>query len=328
MLRAVCLFCLFMIVLVGIWLGGQKIESINSKQQIRGDVRDRLDEGEIVEYKGSEYRRRNRQTAILFMGVDQRNDQEQSELSYRNGGQADFLLLLLIDDDLKRVTPVQIDRDTMTEITVLGVLGNPSGTRKAQICLSHGFGDGKEQSCQFTVDAVSKLLLGVDIDFYVMMNMDGISVMNDFLGGVTVTLEDDFSALDPTMTEGTTLTLKGEQAEYYVRNRMNIGIGTNESRMARQRTYMAVAGDIMDQKFRENASYAGDLYDELEDYLITDMKRGRMINEAANCKGYDRTETVFLEGEHAIGEDGFMEFHANETALEELVMDLFYEPFE
>lgn len=50
--------------------------------------------------------------------------------------------------------------------------------------------------------------LGEFIDFYVAMNMDGISELNDLAGGVTVTLEDDFSSIDPAMTKGTTLTLQ------------------------------------------------------------------------------------------------------------------------
>src|SRR5699024_12834204 len=63
----------------------------------------------------------------------------------------------------------------LTPITILGVLGNPSGMRTAQISLSHGFGDGGAQSCELTVEAVSNLLLGEKIDFYVAMNLDGIS---------------------------------------------------------------------------------------------------------------------------------------------------------
>ena len=51
--------------------------------------------------------------------------------------------------------------------------------------------------------------LGEFIDFYVAMNMDGISELNDLAGGVTVTLEDDFSSIDPAMTKGTTLPLHG-----------------------------------------------------------------------------------------------------------------------
>ena len=74
-------------------------------------------------------------------------------------------MLLVIDANEKTITSIQIDRDTMAEITILGVLGNEVGTRKAQICLSHGFGDGKDQSCKLTQDAVSKLLLGAEIVF-------------------------------------------------------------------------------------------------------------------------------------------------------------------
>lgn len=79
--------------------------------------------------------------------------------------------------------------------------------------------------------------MGESIDFYVAMNMDGISELNDLAGGVTVTLEDDFSSIDPAMTKGTTLTLHGNQAETFVRSRMTVGDGTNASRMECQSVY-------------------------------------------------------------------------------------------
>ena len=91
----------------------------------------------------------------------------------------------------------------MTECTVLGYLGSPIGTKEMQISLAHGFGDGKEESCEYAREAVEGLLLGESIDFYVAMNMDGISELNDLAGGVTVTLEDDFSSIDPAMAKGT-----------------------------------------------------------------------------------------------------------------------------
>ena len=87
------------------------------------------------------------------------------------------------------------------------------------------------------VIAAGILLLGESIDFYVAMNMDGISELNDLAGGVTVTLEDDFSSIDPAMTKGTTLTLHGDQAETFVRSRMTVGDGTNASRMERQEAF-------------------------------------------------------------------------------------------
>lgn len=88
--------------------------------------------------------------------------------------------------------------------------------------------------------------MGESIDFYVAMNMDGISELNDLAGGVTVTLEDDFSSIDPAMTKGTTLTLHGDQAETFVRSRMTVGDGTNASRMERQSVY--AGGAVSDHR--------------------------------------------------------------------------------
>ncbi|MEI2718881.1 MAG: LCP family protein [Gemmatimonadales bacterium] len=82
-------------------------------------------------------------------------------------------------------------------------------SRRAQISLQHGFGDGGEQSARLTADAVSKLFGGMPVDFYIALDMDAISTLNDALGGVEVKVEDDFSALDPAMAQGSTIRLTG-----------------------------------------------------------------------------------------------------------------------
>ena len=50
-----------------------------------------------------------------------------------------------------------------------------------------------ETRAENTVDAVSTLLGGHKIDGFAMVNMSAIEVVNDMVGGVTVTIEDDFS---------------------------------------------------------------------------------------------------------------------------------------
>ena len=325
MMRLACVILIIIALLVGGYIIGRRLEANSAPEEPKGDLTNRFMDMPRITYAGKEYQQSNRLTSILLLGVDTWAEDSAAVSSVRNGGQSDFLLLLVIDRDQKIVTPIQIDRDTMTEITILGVLGNVAGTRNAQICLSHGFGDGGAQSSLFTVDAVSKLLLGVPIDFYIAMQMDGIAAMNDALGGVTVTLEDDFTSLDAAMARGTTLTLRGAQAEYYTRHRMNIGIGTNESRMRRQQTYMQTATEIFDRKLQEDSNFVGAVFDTLEPYLETSMKRGRMINEAWNTRKYQRMPTLQLAGEHTVGEDGFIEFHADEQALIEMVLRLFYQ---
>ncbi len=326
-LRIIIGAVLFLLIIALIYWAGRSIElSSSANIPVRGDLAGRFQEPKIVDFKGTLYQYRQDLLTILVMGIDQTTQSSSLASGFRNGGQADFLILLVFDKKEKTITPIHIDRDTMTEITVLGVLGNEAGTRNAQICLSHGFGDGKEQSCLFTVDAVRKLMYGVDIDFFIALNLDAIPVLNDSLGGVPVTLKDDFTVLDPAMQKGVALALKGKQAEYYIRNRMGIGIGTNEARMERQREYLAGAGKKLDEKLSEDGGFLENLFNSVNDYILTDMKRGRMINEFYGSKDFEKKEIIPLLGNHIIGEDGFMEFHADESFLEQLVLKVFYLP--
>lgn len=308
---------------------GRKIELGSGGQgEARGELAGRFEPPRTVDYHGATYQYRNDLLTVLVMGIDRAEENSAGATGFRNGGQADFLLLLVFDSKAKAITPIHIDRDTMAEITVLGVLGSVAGTRNAQICLSHGFGDGGEQSSLYTADAVGKLLYGVEIDFYISVNMDAISMINDALGGIPVTLKDDFTSLDPSMTRGSAITLRGEQAEYYVRGRMGIGIGTNEARMERQREYLSGAGARLAKKLREDAGFLGDLLDDLGKSLQSNMSRGRMINEFYGSRDFEDRAIVAPVGEHVVGKDGFMEYHMDEASLEKLVIELFFTPQE
>lgn len=314
-----------LLVLVGLYLGAQWLESESASPEPRGDYRLRYEDTQLT-VGGHTYRKRANLTTILFMGIDQDEDVASvpAYLRYLSGGQADFLRLMVIDPLEKTITQIEIDRDTMTPITMLGTMGGELGYWTAQICLSHGFGDGKEQSCGFTVEAVSNLLYNVPIKYYAAMNLDGISVMNDMLGGVTVTLADDFSHIDPTMAKGTTLTLVGDQAEIFVRTRMSMDVGTNEARMKRQQQYLTQMMELLNQKLHESSNFIGSLFDSLSPYLCTNMSRAQMITEAWSVKDYTRLPLVSIEGVHEVGSDGYMQFLADEKSLEQVMLDVFY----
>ena len=169
-LKAVCVLLIVLIAVVGLYRAGRWLEQHDAKPEPRGDYQERKANEPVVTYNDTQYRQKKNITSILLMGIDHE--------SGSSGGQADFLQLLVIDDASKNVKRLVIDRDTMTPITVLGVLGNRSGIRTAQISLSHGFGDGKEQSCGLTAEAVSNLLLGAPVNYYLAMNLDGIATLN------------------------------------------------------------------------------------------------------------------------------------------------------
>lgn len=303
-------------------IGGIRIAQRPQQEEPRGDHTLRYENDNLMEYGGKTYREKSNLTTILLVGIDTEGSTKISP--YRSGGQADFLRLIIIDREKKSVSQLQIDRDTMAPITILGVLGNVSGIRTAQLCLSYGYGDGKEKSCELTADAVSKFLSDISIDYYISMNLDGISVLNDMLGGITVTLEDDFSELDPAMTKGATLTLMGEQAELFVRSRKTVGIGTNESRMKRQEEYITEASEILLRYINEDDQFVGKLYDALSSYLVTNMSRGRLINEVWSAKEYRREDVLKIDGTYRVGTDGFLQYHTEESDLAEVTCELFF----
>lgn len=309
------------------YFGGRRLEMLAyGDKSVRGDLSMHDADLRLVTYEGKQYAYNERLTTILFMGIDRGASRPGSTAGFRNGGQADFLMLMIIDPVNKTLTQMHIDRDTIAPITVLGVLGNEAGTKDAQICLSHGFGDGKAQSCRYTVEAVQRLMYGISIDGYYAMNLDGIPVLNDLLGGVTVTIEDDFSAFAPAMVPGATITLHGEQTELFVRSRMEIGDGTNFSRMRRQRQFLNNAISLSFERIREDNGFFATLLDGLNPYITTDIARGRILNEANRAASYTVEETINPEGQYVDGADGFIEFHVDQQALMELVLGLFYEP--
>ena len=242
------------------FVGGSWLEKRSQKPETRTELPQET--AETMEVDGVTYRKKSRLTTILVMGVDH---DPQDSYEYRKAGQADFLRLVVLDDADKTVQQLQIDRDTMTSVTVLGLLGDRYEPVTEQICLGYAFGDGRQTSCEVTVEAVENLLGGQEIDQYLAMGLDGISTLNDLAGGVTVTLEDDFSAIDPAMTKGTTLTLQGEQAETYVRSRRSVGVGTNEARMARQESYIRQLSVQLDEKLQNYADQGG--YSTVEEFM-------------------------------------------------------------
>lgn len=318
-----CVCAVFLLILVtGLCTGCSRIEKQSAAVPVRADPMLRLSlENRLIDIGGKTYALRNDTTSILLMGIDR--EAKNTDPGYRMGGQADFLRLIVLDKKNETVHQVQIDRDTMTAITILGVLGDPAGKRTAQISLSYGFGMNSEQSCRLTLDAVSEWLCGIPIDLYLAMDMGGIAALNDGLGGVSVTLENDFSDLDPEMVSGRTLTLQGKQAEYYVRGRRYIGDGTNAARMRRQENYVSLLSKKLHAKMAADQNMIGKLYDEIQPYLTTNIHWGRLINEIWAAKDYRQAPLVKLKGEYAVSRDGFVEFHADREALQQLVIDLF-----
>ena len=282
---------------------------------------------DMVEINGIKCTPKKNIKTYLIMGLDSRGEAEATE-EYDGTGQVDTLELVVVDYTANTYTRLPINRDTMTEVQTLDTDGTFLATTKMQISLAHACGDGMEISCENTVDAVSNLLYGQTIDGYASLNMDSIKVLNHLAGGVTVTIEDDFSNSDPSLVQGETVTLTDEQAMAYVHDRMNVGDGTNEGRMRRQTQYLSALKPILMEKCQADSSYALEIYDALTPYMVTDQSRNDFIKLTAALIDSEEQERLHIEGTNEVGDTGFNEFTVDEESLADVVIQLFYDKIE
>ena len=270
---------------------------------------------------GIEYFPRQDITVLLVMGIDQEGP-VQSSGYYRNEGSADMVALLIFDETNKDCSILYLNRDTMLEVPVLGIDGRPAGSDFAQLALAHTYGNGLETSCENTREAVSDFLYGLSIDYYISMNMDAISVLNDAVGGVTVNVTEDFSKVDPTITMGK-MTLMGKQAINYVRTRKNVGDQLNVSRIQRQEEYIQGFMEAFRDSTQNDTGFFLKTYEETSSYLVTDCSVNTVSGMLSRYADYEIRQIVTPEGENVLGQE-YYEFHVDEEKLDKLILKLFY----
>lgn len=276
----------------------------------------------VLDYKGKEYQLKENLQTVLILGLDKFESADAE--SYNNDKQSDFMMLLVVDHDKQKCSALHINRDTIAKMNVLGVAGDVVGTVEKQIALAHTYGNGKEMSCRNAADAVSDLLMNVEIDHYVSVTMDAVAVYNDFLGGVEVTVLDDFTGIDDTLVEGETVTLKGEHALNYVRTRYGLEDSTNERRMVRQRQYIEALYEKTMLRFDNDSEFIVKAASKLANFIVSDYTGTGLQTLAEKIMGYEFVEICELEGRTVRG-DEHIEFYPYNNSVKETVVELFYE---
>lgn len=277
-----------------------------------------------VFFDGKWYQKAKDVEAYLFMGVDRQGEADDVGM-FRAGGQADVQLLMVIDNANERFRVFQLDRNTMVDMDILSLSYEKISTVSQQLALAYSYGDGVEKSCENNIKSVSNFLYGIPIDGYAALKMDSIEILNDMVGGVTVTIEDDLTPEDPTLIQGETIKLQGKQAFHFVHARMTVGDGKNTSRMRRHRAFLHGFEEQLRASMEADPEFVLKLYAALQDYLVTDMGSGVIAQIAQQCQNYENGGVLTVAGETVIGKNEWEEFYPDENDLRRIVLDLFYE---
>lgn len=316
--RDILLFCVILILVLVIVYSGLQI--LESTVLYHGQSEETQFTSKTITRDGVAYFPRTDITTVMVLGIDQYGPVEDSG-SYNNHGDADMVMLLIFDETAKQCNILYLNRDTMVEMPVLGIGGKKAGTFYGQLALSHTYGTGLEDSCINTKETVSAFLGGVTIDHYVSMNMDAISILNDGVGGVTVTVVDDFSEVDATIPKGK-VTLHGEQAVSFVRTRKDVGDQLNLSRIQRQKEYVNGFVEAFKAKQEQDSEFFVSAYNEVSPYIVSDCSVNVISGMTKRYSDYTLGEIVTPDGENVLNE--YYEFHADEENLDEIVLRLFY----
>lgn len=306
------------------------------EQQVAGQTDTTQDSGQekwqegVVAYQGKEYLYNTDIKTYLMMGVDIDGPVQQSS-DYTQGGQSDALFLLVVNNKTEQLQVISINRNTMADIELCDEEGIDMGPLKTQICLQHAFGDGKRLSCSKTVDAVSGLFQNIPISGYLAMNMGGIPQMNDAVGGVEVTVQQDisFPKAGVNLKKGQKVTLNGMQAYYYLHGRDTEEYDSATKRLQREEQYIVAYMDKLKKVSTENPDQVTEIYNSVSDYLVTSVDFTSMIEQLMNYSfSEDQMYTVpgkTVEGKPIDGKR-YEEYHVDEDAMEELIMKVFYTP--
>lgn len=276
----------------------------------------------VVQYNGKEYEYNEHLSNYLFMGIDTREPITEYE-TRGEAGRADAIFLLSYDRVEKTVMCISIPRDTMTNVRMVAPDGTDLGKSVEHINMQYVFGDGKDESCRLMKETVSDLLYGVPIQGYCSLNMDGIAVVVDVLGGVELIVPDNsLEEVNPEFQEGATVTITKENAEEFVRHRDTNLSQSAITRTNRQKVLLKALSEQAKEQSSDNMDLIVDMYDALQPYMYTNI--GNDIFADLLSATFDSEKGIRdIPGEGVAGEL-HDEYHIDETQLYELVLQMFY----
>lgn len=282
---------------------------------------------EQIEYDGHTYQYNDDVVAFAFIGIDQRDMDEAVGTDFV--GANDTNIVVAINTVSGATSMIAIPRETLVDIDIYQN-GEYLGIEENRLALAYSYGDGKEQSCQNTVDAISRILQNVPIEKYYVLDLNGIAPINDAIGGVMVKSSIDIPQFG--IETDKVVTLKGDMAESYVRARSMTDIEGSIDRIGRQVQYLESFASQTIPAAIINFATVANLYNVGAQYSQTNMTVQEVTYLASllRSKNVNHFDTVTLDGEMRTEQDtaGERYLHAlftpDDDFLMQTVLDTFY----
>ena len=302
-----------------------RAENRNSTVQITGNLPsgslavDSEGFGNTILYNGKKYQYKTNLKNILFLGIDKGESTVVKEIAARNG-RSDVMLLFTLDPAAKTSRMLEISRDTMMDIDVYDANDSFQFSGKMQLTMQYAFSSSARRGCWLAAKKISGLLYGVPVDATVSLTMDGIAPAVDALGGVKITVPEDYTSVSPEFRKGAVLTLDGKQAFQYVHYRDISVTGSNDTRMERQMQFAKAFCREMSQK--NSSAVIQKLQKAAKPYLQSDLD-AESIQKLVQYQLDDEVLKVPGKTQQGASHD---EYDVDDDALRRMVVEKFYVP--
>lgn len=302
------------------YLGHKTMLNYNNLKMELPEEIDYENNGRTLYYNGHTYEFNDNIASILFMGIDNRELLDDAVAA--TSGQADALYLFTYDTSNGKIKVLCINRDTMAEVIRYNAAGKYHDTETRQICLAYAYGDGKTSSAENQITAVERLIYNIPINAYYAIDLSAIKVLNDDIGGVTLTPEYTFGSF----TKGQQITIRGDQAEEFVRYRDISLVDDNLRRMACQRLYINSFTNQIVPAIKKDISIPLKLYQDTSEYTVTNINANVMTYLASSlAMNYSGLNMITTEGTYKMVEgDASAEFYLDKDDFFEKILDIYY----
>ena len=320
-------FILFLCVLIA-GITAFEILKIQGEKSIR-DFEPADGYTEIIEYNGKKYKYNENLVTVAFLGIDQNELAENGESEF--AGASDAMMVVSIDTKTKKAKVIALPREIMTEMDIYdGATGEVVKQETHQLYLAYSYGGGGELSCQNAVDTISRVLYGVGIPYYYALDLDGITALNDSIGGVVIKPKCDLPAFE--IQKDKVAVLKGKAAESYVRTRDEIKAEGSLERLDRQVQYVESFVSQVAPAIMTDITKLYGLYNVASEYSKTNLEMNDAVYLASLLAsgGSITFDTYTIAGEMKVYEDEKLEntshaaFYPDEDSLMQTVLDVFY----
>ena len=229
-------------------------------------------DGNTVTYKGKTYKYKANCTNMLFLGIDKK-EYDNKETQIGDKYQSDVIIVVSIDPQNNKITLVNVPRDLIADVSVYSRTGGYTGIEKMPIALSYAYGDTDTESCLNCLDSVRRVFYNIPIKAFYSMEISGISVVNDVVGGVDVTSPENVYSGDSNLVfeAGKQYHLDGKQANDFVIYRTHETPEANLLRNERQRIYLTEFMKKTISQTKSDLSTPVKLYNAAKEYSCTNI---------------------------------------------------------